>query len=124
VNSFKAFASILLLFAFTAQTFHQGAIVLSYYLDSSAYAQNCENKAKPAMHCEGKCQMIKELQKEEQKNDQRPARKLGDNTEVISSKSYFATSLREVLTIPNRQSSIYKGGFSRDIEPDIFHPPA
>lgn len=32
---------------------------ISYTLNPSAFAQNCENKDKPKMHCNGKCQAMK-----------------------------------------------------------------
>jgi hypothetical protein len=53
----KIIASILLL-AFIGQTFRQEIYFLDYLVEKAAYAKKCLNKARPAMHCEGKCQHI------------------------------------------------------------------
>jgi len=42
---------------FFAQTFSNAVIVAGYYVNTGAYAKNCENKDKPWMHCNGKYQM-------------------------------------------------------------------
>ena len=56
----KIFAFILIL-AIAAQTFNQLTIVIDYYTNRAVYAKNCENKAKPMLHCNGRCQMMKKL---------------------------------------------------------------
>jgi len=123
VNALKSIASIILLFAFATQTFNQGMIVLNYYMNTAAFAKNCENKVRPAMHCNGKCQMAKELKKEEQKNSQNSERKLTNKTEVISSKSFFAKVSVEDQQPLQTLSSLYKSGISTDSTSEIFHPP-
>ena len=67
--------AILLVVAFFAQTFSKGLIVANYFTNTQAYAKNCINKAKPKMHCNGKCQMMKKLKQEENKDSQNPDRK-------------------------------------------------
>ena len=44
-------------------------LVLANYEINKEYIANnlCENKAKPKMHCDGKCHLAKELKKEEKK---------------------------------------------------------
>jgi len=123
VRIFKSIASIILLFAFATQTFSQGLIVLNYYVNTAAFAKNCENKVRPSMHCNGKCQMTKELKKEEQKNDQNTERKLTNKTDVISSKSFFACLSLKCQTPPDLLASLYRSGFSREPATEIFHPP-
>jgi hypothetical protein len=34
-------------------------IRLDYLLNRASFVKNCENKARPALHCNGKCQMMK-----------------------------------------------------------------
>lgn len=79
-----------MLLSLLLQTFQVFAIVGEYYLNTSAYAKNCINKARPQMHCNGKCQMMKKIKQEEKKSAQVPEKSFNKN-EVISSKSFFTT---------------------------------
>ena len=47
--------AIVLLVAFAMQTFQKNLIVLYYYANTKAFAQNCENKARPVLHLTGDC---------------------------------------------------------------------
>ena len=47
------------------QSFAKGIIILDYGLNIQSYIQNCINKTKPQMQCNGKCGMYKKLEKEE-----------------------------------------------------------
>lgn len=123
-HMFRYITAIFLLAAFAAQTFQQGLIVLGYYTNTASFARNCENKARPMMHCNGKCQMMKKLREEEKKGEQAPERKLVNNAEVLSSRSYFAVlplPVRQLLT-PVRSSCVYF--LPQSDPPCIFHPPA
>jgi hypothetical protein len=76
--------------AFASQTFNKAIIVLDYNTNTKSYAANCENKAKPKMHCNGKCQMMKKLKEEEKKDQQNPERKSENKNEfVLSSRSFY-----------------------------------
>lgn len=118
----KYLGGILILLAFLTQTFSKTFIVAGYYANTAAYAKNCENKAKPKMGCNGKCQMMKKLKQEENKDKQNPDRKTDNKEEVLSSKSFFA---HIYFPAPNL-SSIYpriKNGKATDIPGAFFHPP-
>src|SRR6187399_65389 len=102
LNQLTAFVFLL---SFALQTFSKALIVVGYFANNSAYAQNCENKAKPKMHCSGKCQMLKKLHSEEKKDDQYPQRRAENKDETtLSSKSFFC-----ILSIPEKKfpPSIY-----------------
>ncbi len=43
------------------------------------------------MHCNGKCQLMKKLKQEENKDKQNPDRRSDNKDEVLSSKSFFTT---------------------------------
>lgn len=76
------------------------------------------------MHCHGKCQMFKKIRDEEKKDQQNPERKPGYKTEVISSRSFFATYVPYKLNGNNSLNEYHIPGL-RVIEPaDIFHPPS
>ena len=71
--------------AFLIQTFSKPFIIADYYANTADYAKNCINKLIPAMHCNGKCQMMKKLQEQEKKDQESSERKSGNKTEVLSS---------------------------------------
>ncbi len=75
---FLRLVAIVLLVAFAMQTFQKNMIVLDYFANTEAFAQNCENKARPVLKCKGKCQMLKKLQAEEKKEQKNPEHK-GEN---------------------------------------------
>lgn len=59
---------ILILLVF-AQTFSKWFVVLEYDLNKGFISKNlCINKARPKLHCNGKCQMMKKLAEEEKQN--------------------------------------------------------
>src|SRR6185295_3765369 len=82
----KIFGTILLLFSFFAQTFHQAFTVLGFYANQSYIASKlCQNRYKPMLHCNGKCVLAKKLRQEEKKDQQNPERKLENRVEVFCS---------------------------------------
>lgn len=51
----------LLAMAMLGQAFVRTAWVLHYQWNRAQYLEKCENKFKPSMHCNGKCQLRKRL---------------------------------------------------------------
>ncbi|HEX6915663.1 MAG TPA: hypothetical protein VF145_10505 [Chitinophagaceae bacterium] len=113
-----------ILFAFIARDFDRAFIQLNYYLNTEAYAKNCENKSRPAMKCHGKCQMMKQLKAEEKKDQQQPGQKRAAGTEVLSSKSFFPVSVAPVCLPVITWHSRGADGLAPGAHPEIFHPPA
>jgi hypothetical protein len=112
-----------LLITFFAQTFSKGLIVANYYTNTQAYVKNCINKARPQMHCNGKCQMMKKLKQEENKDSQNPDRK----NEVKIDLLFFAQIKQQIAY----QSILFKKRFplvqfklTQDISAEFFHPPS
>lgn len=66
----KQFVAAFLLLTFMAQTFSNAIIVADYYINTNSFSVNCENKNKPQLHCNGQCQMVKQLEKED--NNSKP----------------------------------------------------
>jgi hypothetical protein len=113
----QLFAYVLLM-AVALQTFNRGVIVSGYYL--KAYVKNCENKAKPQMHCNGRCQMMKKLKNEESHDQQVVAGiKFSD---IISSKSFFAVVAvaQNPLLQHHSRASVF---VAEDHTKTLFHPP-
>ena len=106
------------------QTFSSAIIVVDYYANTGDYAKNCENKYVPQMHCNGKCQLMQKLKKEEKKEQQNPERKLENKNEIpLSSKSFFAT-----LPTPGEHTNkinfpVYTCGKTIKVSLTFFHPP-
>ncbi len=121
---FRYITAILLTISFAAQTFQQAVIVVGYYTNTASYAKACENKAKPMMHCNGKCQMMKKLQEEERRDQQSPERKLENKVEVVSSKSFFAGDLSHCLSIPGIVVNFFQCAALQHRSISVFHPPS
>jgi hypothetical protein len=96
----KQLTAALLILAFTASTFCRTVIVLDYYANAAAYAKVCINKAKLAMHCNGKCQMMKKLEQEE-KNDQDNLERKSENKNEIPPANIFINT-KSLQTEPTR----------------------
>jgi len=60
------------------------------------YAKNCENKAFPAMHCNGKCQLMKKLRQEQKDDQDNRERLINGKNEVV----FFSRSALASLSIP------------------------
>jgi len=88
---FKKITATILLLAFVSQTFAGPFIMLDYFVNTAAYAKNCINKARPKMHCNGKCQAMKKIQEQEKKDMQDSQRKAENKLPVLSSKSFFCS---------------------------------
>lgn len=107
-----------------AQNFQKQIIVLDYYVNTAAYVKRCENKMRPQMHCNGKCQVAKKLQQQDENAAQNTQHLLQVKVEVVSSDSFFLTAtpliaLRlKTAYPPHPQSQSVARSFA------IFHPPA
>jgi hypothetical protein len=119
---FKHTAVILLIAAFVIQTFSSGFIMLNYYTGTGTYAKNCVNKARPALHCNGKCQLMKKLKQEESRDKQNPERKNAGKDEVL----YLATELYIAPLSGSHFANTYPPYNSKpasEIAFDFFQPP-
>ena len=120
---FKQIAVIFLICAFAAQAFSGGFIMLNYYTNTTAFVKNCENKARPKMHCNGKCQMMKKMKEEEKQDQQNPERKTENKNEVLSSKSFFYSTATVFSVILLKAIPVEKKYPLTAIAYSFFHPP-
>ena len=97
--------------------------MLDYATNTQAYAKNCENKARPKMHCNGKCQMMKKLKQEEKKDEQNPDRKLENKNEVVLSSKSFFSSVCLLFTEQEITYNTIPAGKAIKMPRSIFHPP-
>jgi hypothetical protein len=116
---------LILLAAFLAQTFSKSLVMADYYANTSKYAKNCENKARPKMHCNGKCQLMKKLQAEEKKDQENQERKADNkNGMVLSSKSFFTSAPSDRIYFIKRLYPNLQITKETDRSFEVFHPPS
>jgi hypothetical protein len=121
----KQITACIFLLAFAWQTFSKAFMVVDYFANTAAFAKNCENKKRPQLHCNGQCQLMKKLQKEEKKDQQNPERKAENKNEVISTKSYFATATNpELIAQESITHLLFSDNREIKISYSIFHPPS
>ena len=122
---YKRLISLFFLVSFLSQSFNSAFIIADYKLNTALYAKNCINKAKPKLHCNGKCQMMKKIQEEEKKDAENAERKSENKNEVVlSSKSFFANAdmiLSKTMLITTYTSFSCNNTIDRAY--GIFHPP-
>jgi hypothetical protein len=122
LDMIKQLTAFIFLVAFMAHTFNRAVIVFDYYTNTAAFAKNCENKARPQMHCNGKCQMMKKLQQEEKKDQSNPERKMENKNEVVAERSLYPAIVYDPAIIISQFPS-FNIGTPIDIAGDFFHPP-
>src|SRR3954451_9506181 len=120
----KPVITIIFLLSFALQTFSTAMIIVDYFSNTASYARNCENKANTHLHCNGKCQMMKKLQHEEQKDQQNSERKGENKNETIL---YLQTSFASIVPSIQDQSAIFYTRISTSkplkMPRAVFHPP-
>ncbi len=115
--------SILILFtSFFVQSFSGSFIIADYYTNTKSYVANCENKARPQMHCNGKCQMIKKISSEEKKDQQSPERKDNKNDITLFCKS-FPAFITFFYAQPSKLFSSKTACKEIKMPRSVFHPP-
>lgn len=119
---FRQLTAFIIFLSLLVQTLNGPFVLMDYYANSAAFAKNCINKARPKMHCNGKCQAMRKMQEEEKKEQQLPERKFENKIEVLSSKSSYC-SVEVPVSIIKKISSPQINSFAVSISLDIFHPP-
>ena len=89
-------------------------------------AEKCENKAKPMLHCNGKCYLSKQLEKLEQKEQNHNSKTNPFNNNLKF--EYFPTPLEINLLfalIESKEKDIFQNNIQavHEFSSCIFHPP-
>jgi hypothetical protein len=100
-------------------------ILADYALNKEYIARTlCINKAKPAMHCNGKCHLRKQLQKEENGGSQEQNKNSHQKFQEVFFDTYTAFQLETIVVvadqIPISNTTLYTTLYAVS----IFHPPA
>jgi hypothetical protein len=115
--------ALILLVAFLGQTFNQGWYYLGYVIQKNQYIERCENKASPQLHCDGKCQLMKQIKAQQKKEQgQPPELKVASKFELASPNAPFSITLIEVQS---EVTTIVSGTIGHPINrpSSLFHPP-
>lgn len=115
---------ILLTLSLLVQSMSKGIIVLSYFTNKQAYERYCVNKARPQLHCDGKCQVAKKIKAEEERDQKDPLKGSSFSEVVLINQDHFlriqpifASSAGETLLFP------LAIGQPSDRSRSCFHPP-
>ena len=115
----------ILVFLVLIQTFSKWVVVAEYKLNKNYIAQNlCINKARPKLHCNGRCQMMKKLAEEEKQNSS------NNNSVRIKIQELLFSNKVNCPTLPALTCVCLSYGeappISKNASPvsSIFHPPA
>jgi hypothetical protein len=120
----KKLITLILLLAFSGQTFTQGWYWLDYQLSRASYEQKCINKARPKLQCHGKCQLMKKIQEEEKRQQQNaPEMKHAEKAETLGP-TILSFQLDTISTALAAYSYPENSGSPIDQPVCIFHPPA
>lgn len=120
----KAFA-IIVLFAVLISTAGKTAIWAWYKANTDYIAKTlCENKAKPKMHCNGKCYLAKQLKKADGETKQTPAlpQALKEVKETEGNIGEYSITIAPAISLVNT-SFIYLVPNSKLYSQAILRPP-
>jgi hypothetical protein len=119
----KSFFSILLASLFLLQSAEKFIIVVNYELNKASITTNfCENKAKPMLHCNGKCHLKKQLQQQDKKENS-PTNSLKEKLEIqFLTENKKQTFICHPSIILLKKSVYLFINYSNSLDA-IFHPP-
>ena len=114
---------ILLFSSLIAHTFSRSLVLADYLVNLESYKKECVNKAKPKMHCNGKCQILKKIKKQEgESSTNTPAPKFNQQELILSSKSFYP-AIELFRTHENNFFYAYNSSVDSNYTSSIFHPP-
>jgi hypothetical protein len=103
----------------------KGVILLSYFTNKHAYERYCVNKARPQLHCDGKCQMAKKIKAEEERDQKDPLKQSLSSEVSLINQNHFVQIDPEFIPSPLREKLFpHSIGNVRDMSRSIFHPPS
>ena len=105
------------------QSFSNIVFVTDYYINTTAYSENCINKNEPQLNCNGHCQLEKKVGEETSKDQSVPERKSELNSILISSKSFFTALPACISTCISNTYPPYQASLNNGIAISVFHPP-
>jgi hypothetical protein len=103
----------------------RGIILLSYYTNKQAYERYCVNKARPQLHCDGKCQLGKKLKAEEEQDKKDPLKSSSFSEVVmICQANNFQIEAPLHIILKEKIPHPLSIGQLSDWAASCFHPPS
>lgn len=119
---FKQLIISILLPVFFLQVFKGPFLVVDYYTNKAKFENNCINKARPLMHCHGKCQMMKQLQAQQKKEQEEIENKLNIKFESLAPVQLLYAIAPHKINF-NKYALQQNYQASNNFSFDILHPP-
>jgi hypothetical protein len=120
----KTLSALILLFAFSLQTFYTAGVTVWFFANQKILAKNhCVNKARPQLKCDGKCFLAKKIREAEQKEEKQAPFQVKWVETAPCTLAYLHYKLDPVITKTITGYDVadhYSFRFLRF----IFHPPA
>ena len=122
----KLIAGSILILLVMVQTFTSWLIVAEYTINQEYIAKNlCVNKAKPQLHCKGKCQLMKKMAEEDKQTSSSSQTggkiKMGD---VLFTHDFQLPVISNLLAQSKNCPSHYLVKTATGSYTSVFHPPA
>ena len=119
---FKQIIISILLFAFITQVLKGPFILMDYLTNTAAFEKNCVNKNRPLMKCHGKCQMMRQLQAQQSKEQKNIETKLKYMYGSVAFLQILSQNLLFKIDLNNCYLP-HKYQFNTHIYFAILHPP-
>jgi hypothetical protein len=116
--------SFFLIVAILLHSMSSLVIVAGFQLNRNYISKNlCENRAKPKLHCNGKCHLMKELKKEDktEKSNGSSSRENDFQSQYFQEKSAFDFTPH---TTSSPSHAFYLISPVREFTGSVFHPPS
>jgi hypothetical protein len=122
----KFIASTIFILLLLTQVFSKWLMVIDYTINKDYIAKNlCENRNRPTLHCNGKCQLIKKMALEDdQSNKTTSGSSVAKTpfTEVLFNAAFAFTQLTTSASDP-LYNDFYLVAIPSSFHSSIFHPP-
>ena len=122
----KFIASTIFILLLLTQVFSKWLMVIDYTINKDYIAKNlCENRNRPTLHCNGKCQLMKKMALEDdQTNKTNSASSVAKApfTEVLFNAAFALTHLTACAS-DSLYNDFYLVAISSSFHSSIFHPP-
>jgi hypothetical protein len=121
----KAFFSYLLILLVLLQTFSREVLVVDFTLHRATItARFCVNKARPMLHCDGKCYFAKQLKKQEDR-ESKSAGPLKERLEMlpVAFRSLVPIAPAAWASMPVGYGPYQSAWVPTNASQGVFHPP-
>ena len=121
----KSFFAYLLMALVLLQTFSRELLVVDFTLNRATItARFCVNKARPQLHCDGKCYFAKKLKQQEERENKAPS-PLKERLEMLPATfggGWQAPIVARVPQAARRYALLVPGHYAAPLGA-VFHPP-